>query len=85
MVSLSLSFDKGAFGQNQTTELAGSCLRSADPATWRNSFTFGRVCAARTDYVDLPHDLPPHPWDFWLPDDLKYVKTQGRSWTGSEL
>ncbi|KAG2435072.1 hypothetical protein HXX76_007159 [Chlamydomonas incerta] len=29
--------------------------------------TFGRVCAARIDLQRLPANLPPHPWDAWVP------------------
>jgi len=78
MVSMNLSYDRNAFGYEHLESLPITCLRTADPATWRNAFTFGRVCAARIDFVDLPHDLPPHPWDSWLPDDLKHVKTEGQ-------
>lgn len=82
MVTTDLSFDRHTFGMNESSVLTGSCLRNADPTTWRNAFTFGRVCAARMDFKNLPHDLLPHPWDAWLPDDLKNEPTEGSS--GSE-
>jgi len=83
---LELSYDRDAFGYEHMPSFPGACLRTSDPATWRNAFTFGRVCAARADFTSLPHDLPPHPWDMWLPDDLKGLKTEGIAWEkGTEL
>lgn len=76
-ITVDLTYDSNSFGYGSAPPMQIQCLRATDPTSWRNEFTFGRVCAATIDFKDLPHDLPPHPWDSWLPEDLKHVKTEG--------
>ncbi|EFJ52303.1 hypothetical protein VOLCADRAFT_102964 [Volvox carteri f. nagariensis] len=67
LLELNVTFDRQSFGYDQYPFLELKCLRLADQSQWFRFETYGRVCAARVDRKDIPDDIPPHPWDDWVP------------------
>lgn len=72
VVAVNITFDPASFAFTNLSVLPLTCLRASDRTTWRTSASvFGRICAARIDLPDFPHELGPHPWDTWLPQELR--------------
>ncbi len=67
LLELNVTYDRNSFTYKDKEFVELKCLRLADRKAWVQEQTFGRVCAARVDFAGLRADLPPHPWDDWVP------------------
>lgn len=67
LLELNVTYDRNSFSYKDKEFVELKCLRMADRKAWVQEQTFGRVCAARVDFAGLRADLPPHPWDDWVP------------------
>jgi hypothetical protein len=67
LLELNITYDRSSFAYKDQLYLQLRCLRLANRTLWYQAQTFGRVCAARGDLASLPANLPPHPWDAWVP------------------
>lgn len=67
LLELNVTYDRNSFAYADHPFIELRCLRLANRSMWYQAETFGRVCAARIDVPQLPANLPPHPWDAWVP------------------
>ncbi len=67
LLELNVTFDRESFSYDKYPFIELRCLRFTNRSLWYRMETYGRVCAGRVDLADLPDNLPPHPWDSWVP------------------
>ncbi|GFR42383.1 hypothetical protein Agub_g3254 [Astrephomene gubernaculifera] len=67
LLELNVTYDRGSFGYSKHDFIELRCMRTVNRSLWFQEQTFGRVCAAQVDLAAMPADLPPHPWDEWVP------------------